>query len=153
VPRPLQLRVPSQGWIEQQGWLTAPQAWQVDVAPPPPATALQTNLPAAQVRFAAGPVPQQDSPRPPQLWQVLPPALAEHWRPPAVQTGLMPWPLSQHGSPSAPQAFPPDTQALPEQVPPPRVAGQGLPWPMQFPARLQQPPLEQELSGQQAPGA
>ena len=68
-----------------------------------------------------------------------------------MQTGLLPRLLSQQGSPSAPQESPPDTQALPEQVPPPRLLGHGLPWPMQVPTLLQQPPLAQELSGQQRP--
>jgi hypothetical protein len=80
----------------------------------------------------------------PQVWQVLPLPLEAQARPPAVQTKLLP----QQGSLSAPQAPPSPTQALPEQVPPPRAGGHVASWAMQFPF-LQQPPPEQELSGQQ----
>ncbi len=157
TPKPVQRRLLlSQVWPEQQGLPVVPQATHVKVVPtPPPAAAWQTSCAVEQVRAAAViPVPQQGAFSTPQVWQMSPPKPVAHWRPPAVQTGLLPRPLlSQHGSPSAPQVPPADTQALPEQVPPPRVAGQGLPWPMQFPTRLQQPPLEQELSGQQAPPA
>jgi hypothetical protein len=79
---------------------------------------------------------------------VVPVVSVTHIDPPAVQTPGVP----QQGSLGVPQVLPPaDTQALAVHVPPPRLTGHAAPSAMQLPFLLQQPPPEQELSGQQRP--